>query len=133
MRTRGEKMQTQIMAVLQRQDGPLSAYDILEELRQTNPKIAPTTVYRCLSVMTGDGRVHRLESLNAYMACQCADHRQGSIMAICGDCGTVGESIAPDLLSELTIKLKATGFSAQRHVIEVHGTCSACEAGNAGQ
>ena len=65
MSRRGEKMQAEVLAVLRRRGGPLSAYDVLGELREANPKIAPPTIYRALAALTERGRVHRLESLIA--------------------------------------------------------------------
>ena len=126
MRKRGEELQAQVLAVLRRRRGPLSAYDILGTFRETNPKIAPTTIYRALAVLTESGRVHRLESLNAYIACQCKGHRHASVLSICDGCGAVEESVAPDVLKELSKVAGASGFAPKRHVIEVHGVCGTC-------
>ncbi|MEM9523352.1 MAG: Fur family transcriptional regulator [Pseudomonadota bacterium] len=129
MGKQGEKMQSEVLAVLCRHRGPLSAYAVLEELRQSNPKIAPTTIYRALTALTERGRVHRLESLKAFIACQCDRHQHASILSICGDCGAVEESIAPDLLKELSGIAGKSGFAPMRHVIEIHGLCVSCGTG----
>lgn len=126
MSTRGEIMQSDVLAVLTQKDAALSAYDILNSLRDKHPKIAPPTVYRALTALVGKGAVHRVESLNAFIACTNVDHTHASIMSICDDCGTVEERAAPELLDNLSGLLGETGFEAQRHVIEVHGVCSAC-------
>lgn len=126
MSMRGERMRAEVLAVLRRSDAPQSAYDVLRELRPTHPKIAPPTVYNALAVLTKRGQAHRVESLKAYIACQCDDHHHVSVLSICDDCGTVDERIAPDLLDDLSDLLASTGFTPERHVIEVHGTCAAC-------
>ena len=126
MSKRGEKMQAEVLAVLRQRGSPLSAYDVLRELREANPKIAPTTIYRALAALTERGRVHRLESLNAFIACQCGRHQHASILSICDDCGAVEESVAPDLLKELSSIASKSGFAPTRHVIEVHGLCASC-------
>lgn len=126
MSKRGEKRQAEVLAVLRRQAGPLSAYEILGEMREASPKIAPPTVYRALDALMKCGEVHRLESLNAYIACQCDGDHRASILSICDDCGLVEESVAPDLVKRLSGVLAKSGFTPQRHVIEVHGTCAAC-------
>lgn len=128
MSKRGELMQEQVLAVLRHRDGPLSAYDVLRELRETHPKIAPPTVYNALAALTKNGRVHRVESLKAYVACQCGAHPQASILSICDDCGKVEESVAPAFLEELSSIVGESGFSARRHVVEVRGVCAACRA-----
>ena len=105
-----------------------SAYDILAKLREDHPKIAPPTVYRALSALTDRGHVHRLESLNAYVSCQCADdHDHGpSVLSICDDCGGVEENVAPELMAQLSGVAAKSGFTAQRHVVELHGLCASC-------
>ena len=131
MGKRGEKMQADVLAVLRRRGGPLSAYDILGELREANPKLAPPTIYRVLSTLTERGIVHRIESLNAYIACQCDRHQHASILSICDDCGAVDECVATDLLKVLSSIVGKSGFAPMRHVIEVHGVCVSCGAGQA--
>jgi len=126
MGKRGETFQTEVLTVLRRHGGPLSAYDILGTFREATPKIAPPTIYRALAALTERGRVHRLESLNAYIACQCKGHRHASVLSICDGCGAVEESVAPDVLKELSRVAGKSGFAPKRHVIEVHGVCGTC-------
>ena len=129
MSKRGEETQAEVLAVLQRRRGPLSAYDVLGELREANPKIAPPTIYRALAALTERGRVHRLESLNAFIACQCTRHQHATILSICDDCGAVEENVAPDLVDRLSSIIAMSGFAPMRHVIEVHGLCASCGGG----
>jgi len=129
MSKRGEKLQAQVLAVLRRRRGPLSAYDILGTFREANPKIAPTTIYRALAALTKRGRVHRLESLHAYIACQGDRHQHASVLSICDDCGAVEESVAPEILKELSRVAGKSGFAPRRHVIELHGVCGTCGTG----
>ena len=115
--------------MLQESNAPLSAYDILGELRTINPKTAPTTIYRALATLTERGCVHRIESLNAYVACRNANHSDAPVMSICDGCGAVEECFAPDLEDALVTLTRKSGFAAKRHVIEVHGFCAACGTG----
>jgi len=124
---RGELMQEQVLAVLRRNSGPLSAYQVLAELRGANPKIAPPTIYRALAALIDQGFVHRLESLSAYIACRCEGHYRASVLSICNDCGSVEESVAPDLLDRLSSITGESGFAPTRHVIEIHGVCASCD------
>lgn len=128
MSTRGEQMQAQVLSVLKQKGAAMSAYDVLDALRADHPKIAPPTVYRALNALIEKGGVHRVESLNAFVACNSDDHSHdhASVMSICDDCGSVEENAAPELMDNLSGLLGKTGFAAQRHVIEVHGTCSDC-------
>jgi Fur family zinc uptake transcriptional regulator len=125
---RGEERQTDVLAALQHHGRPRSAYQILADLRRSEPKLSPPTVCRALAALIERGCVHRLESLNKFMACGCDHHRQAYILSICGDCSTVEESAAPDLPNVLSRIVGQSGFRPARHVIEVHGRCGACSA-----
>jgi len=126
MGKRAHETQAQVLAVLRRNRGPMSAYDVLGDLRRTKPKIAAPTVYRALAALGERGIVHRIESMNAFIACQCRDHEHASILSICTDCGTVRESLAPELLTYLSKSVGQSGFAATRHVVELHGRCAEC-------
>lgn len=136
MTKRGAKMQTEVLTLLRRAEGALSAYDVLHALQETHPKIAPPTVYNALTALAKAGPVHRVESLKAYVACQCPEahrteaHRteahQSSVLSICNECGPLEERVAPQIAQDLSGFVEETGFQPQRHVIEVHGKCSAC-------
>ena len=81
-----------VLRYLQQQDRPISAYDILEGLR-FDGVTASTTVYRALEKLLNAGRIHKVESLNAWTVC-CGEHdQQVPVFAICDDCGTVTEHI----------------------------------------
>ena len=126
MTKRGEQMRAEILSVLQAADGPMSAYGVLHRLQTSHPKMAPPTVYNALAALTKSGRVHRVESLKAYIACECGGAHRSAVLSICDECGTVEERTAPDLIKNLSGFVEESGFRAQRHVIEVHGVCASC-------
>ena len=112
--------------VLARADGPVGAYDVLAALRTVRPSAAAPTAYRTLTRLIEKGLVHRLESLNAYVAC-CAEHDGSApLFSICDDCGTVGELAAPAVASQLAAAVGREGFEAEKQVIELHGRCAQC-------
>ena len=80
------KMRAEALADLSRRGGPLSAYDVLGELREANPKIAPPTIYRAPSTLAERGRAYRLEAFNAFIASQCAlrRNRTEGVLQQCG-------------------------------------------------
>ena len=126
MGKRGKQMQTEILSILRDSKSPHSAYTLLDRLQETYPKIAPPTVYRALAALGERGQIHRLESLHAYIACESEAHHQTSVLSICEDCGVVEETFEPDIFSRLSAALRKSGFSAQRHIIEVKGNCASC-------
>ena len=126
MQTRGEETRAEILDILARSAAPMSAYAILDVLKRNRPKLAPPTIYRALSSLVAQGRVHRLESLNAFVACQCGEHQDDMILSICDACGRVEERLAPEVTSRLSRIAGKSGFVASRHVIELRGRCAAC-------
>ena len=62
------KNQGLVFDVLSHSQGPLSAYTILDKLRDHGFR-APLQVYRALEKLLEFGLVHRLESINAFVAC----------------------------------------------------------------
>ncbi|MEM9267708.1 MAG: transcriptional repressor [Pseudomonadota bacterium] len=131
MGQRGQAMQAKVFEVVAQSDCPVSAYDILAKLRVPGANLAPPTIYRALAALQKQRRVHRLESLSAYVAAKGDATDGASIMSICEDCGAVSENTSPDLVSRLKSLLGQDGFEPQRHVIEVLGRCAACGSGRA--
>lgn len=128
MRKNAATRQADILGVLEVSEAPLTAYQILGRLRQGEPDIAPPTVYRALTALTEQGRAHRLESLKAFVPCRCVHESSLPVLAICDDCGVVEEHDGGSLLPNLTSLFATSNFVPQRHIIELHGSCSACAA-----
>ena len=109
--------------------GPLSAYGILDQVRSEGIK-APLQIYRALDKLLEMGLAHRLESLNAFVACAHAhgDHEGLAAFAICESCGRVDE-FADDVVEErLAGWSRGTGFRSERTTIEIRGHCKDCVA-----
>ncbi|HBM91086.1 MAG TPA: transcriptional repressor [Rhodospirillaceae bacterium] len=119
-----------ILTLLRRAKKPLSAYTLLDQLRPEGVR-SPPTVYRALDRLLACGVVHRLESLNAFMACayHADDGAKGhlSAFAICATCGRAWEIHDPTLAR--TIKKIGKKFFTQpdQEVIEISGLCASCE------
>lgn len=126
--------QQRVWSLLQQAEGPMSAYTVLERLR-TDGFNAPTQVYRALEKLACQGLVHRLESLNAYVACRegGCDADDFKAYAICDACGRVEESARADLGRDLRQWMEGRNFKLQRPVIELHGICRGCNPDRQGQ
>src|SRR3954470_20560978 len=94
------KNQGLVLGTLEKAEGPLSAYTILDALRSDGLR-APLQVYRALDKLLAFGLVHRLESLNAFVACAHPHCHASSMMAfaICEKCGSV-EEFSNDVVEE---------------------------------
>lgn len=126
MRKRAAARQTDILSVLNGCDRPMTAYQILERLQESEPDIAPPTVYRTLSALTDQGRAHRLESIKAFVPCRCSHAESLPVLAICNTCGSVDEHDGSELLPKLTALTDQNAFQAKQHIVEIHGLCETC-------
>ncbi|MCC2112772.1 MAG: transcriptional repressor, partial [Hyphomicrobiales bacterium] len=110
--------QALVHGVLSRADGPLSAYEILDRLREQGFR-APLQVYRALDKLIAFGLVHRLESLNAFVACshpEC-EAKETTAFAICDKCGCVTEFADARIADDLKICAETDGFSLTKTTI----------------
>ena len=122
--------QSLVFNALNAANAPLSAYDILDKLRSDGVR-APLQVYRALDKLLEYGLVHRLESMNAFVAC--ADphdheaHAHGvTAFAICDNCGTVTEFQDHTIESRLQQWQAAKHFKPEKTTIEIRGACNKC-------
>ena len=106
---------------------PMSAYVILDKLRDAGLR-APLQIYRALDRLIEAGLVHRLESLNAFVACAHKHCHDGcaSAFAICEKCGAVAEFSDDIVMKRLRSWSSAASFAPSRMVVEVRGLCAAC-------
>jgi len=129
MKPQFTRNQMLVLDALQGERKPLSAYAILDRLRQFGIR-APLQVYRALQHLTETGKVHRLESLNAFVACRHSgcDRAHTLTFAICEKCGGVAEHADARLEAEIGRIAASSGFVARRTVVEISGSCRACGA-----
>src|ERR1700747_3452501 len=69
---RGQRLtpiRRKVLAALLGTHKPLGAYEIIERLALTGPRLAPITTYRAIEFLRENGLVHRIESRNAFVAC----------------------------------------------------------------
>lgn len=117
-----------VLDIIRAANAPIAAYTILEKLQQGAK--APQTVYRALDYLIEHGLVHKLESLNAYVACQqeASECRHAAAFMICRHCQRTHE--IKDL-SQLQAVLenygKTTGFSDLHIILEIRGLCDKCQ------
>jgi Fur family zinc uptake transcriptional regulator len=105
----------------------LGAYDLLARLGAEGLGSQPPVAYRALDFLTRIGFVHKIEKLNAYVACSHPGDSHAPAFMICRNCAAVAEATAapgPDLLHDAA---QAAGFVIERAVVEAEGLCPACQ------
>lgn len=121
------KNQSLVLGALSQTEGPVSAYTLLDRLRMNGLR-APLQVYRALDKLIEYGLVHRLESLNSFVACAHPhEHKHGLIaFAICESCGQVDEFSDATVERRLRGWAKSHSFDLVKSTIELRGTCAGC-------
>jgi Fur family zinc uptake transcriptional regulator len=130
---RGERltpMRRRVLEILAASHKPLGAYEIMDQIGEHGQRPAPITVYRALDFLRQNGLVHRIESLNAFVACV-RNHRADALVAflICERCGAVGEAPTAAAGQTLAAAARSAGFTPTLSVIEIIGVCSHCRKG----
>lgn len=108
---------------------PVSAYELIEQVRAKGVS-APPTVYRALQRLIDDGLAHRLESLNAFVACDHPHHVGKAVFAICDSCGTVKEFDSPTAVKSLQTWAGKNDFNIRSMTMEIRGRCGDCVVGH---
>jgi len=124
------RLRRQVMALLLAADGPVTAYELLDQLRAER-SATPAGVYRSLDFLLAHGLAHRLDSRKAFVACAHPDHPHVSQFLICRRCGTAVE-VEDDRISSVVGEWsRKLGFEVEAESLEVSGSCSSCRTGRA--
>lgn len=136
-------LRRQVLGVVLEADAPVGAYAILDRLKDLRGSAAPPTVYRALDFLVEQRLVHKVERLNAFIACavpgegseaehdhaHCAHHHEGSAppqFLICERCGGVTELADEAVVAVLQAASRGAGFVPSRMTVEVEGVCARC-------
>lgn len=103
----------------------IGAYDILEKLQEKG-RAAPPTVYRALDFLQGQGLVHRLASLNAYVGCVSPDTPHPGQFLICESCRTLVELNDNKVSKAISRSAREAGFQIKDQTVENVGLCPRC-------
>lgn len=103
----------------------MGAYDLLERLRAEGLGSQPPVAYRALEFLVENGFAHRIEKLNAFIACDHPGDGHAAAFLICRACGAVAEAATPEG-GPLAALAEDVGFDVERAVVEVEGLCPLC-------
>ena len=116
-----------VLELLLQAGGPMKAYDLIAKFGENGAAAKPPTVYRALEFLSRQGFAHRIESLNAYMACRFGEATHTAAFLICTCCGETQEieGMAPANLDQAA---KDAGYLLSSITVEARGLCSPCAA-----
>jgi Fur family zinc uptake transcriptional regulator len=112
-----------VLELLLEAGGPVKAYDLIAAYGERGAK--PPTVYRALEFLERQGFAHRLESLNAYVACPRAGEVHGAAFLICECCGATVE-VDAGVAEGVANAASTHGYELRGVTLEARGLCPAC-------
>lgn len=118
-------LRKKVLTLLLESGGPAKAYDLLEQMGDDGAA-KPPSVYRSLDFLLDMGLAHKIESLNAFVACGHWKHGHAAVFLICDKCGTAGELHAHDSVKKLGQEVESVKFQMRSAVIEIRGLCRDC-------
>jgi Fur family zinc uptake transcriptional regulator len=109
---------------------PASAYDVIDRIAGEGKRLAPISVYRALDFLVENGFAHRIESKNAYVACDRGDEctPEATLFLICDNCGAAGEAPSEALGRLVSDETRKRAFMPRLRVLEIRGLCARCRA-----
>jgi Fur family transcriptional regulator, zinc uptake regulator len=120
-------MREAVFAELARHDGPVSAYDIADNLsRSLGKRVAPNSVYRILDLFVTNNLALRVESANAFLANTHPGCAHDCIFLVCDECGGATHVDDDEVSRRVRDLAVARAFQARRPVIEIRGVCADC-------
>lgn len=105
----------------------LSTEDLHRLVRQYDPAIGYTTVYRSLKLFTQIGLASVVEFHDGIARYEHGLNRRVHHHMICTVCGDSIEFFAPEI-DEVEQRIgREFGFATARHTFQIYGTCQACQ------
>jgi len=123
----------QIVDVFLRQEGHLSADDLVDRIRQEDHRISRATVYRTLQWMVEAGIARKVDFGEGRFRFEPSYRQPRHFHLICKGCQESSEFLSSDIEAAIDEVAVARGFSIGHSIVQIYGTCDACRTGrNAG-
>ncbi len=120
-----------VLEILLEEHRALGAYDILDRLRAEGLGSQPPVAYRALDFLVKNGFAHKIERLNAFIACSHMGEDHTPAFLICRSCDNVAEAQSAPVRGALSKAAQSAEFRIERMVVEAVGLCPKCEDGAA--
>jgi Fur family ferric uptake transcriptional regulator len=114
-----------------RQEGHLSADDLVDLIRRQDSGISRATVYRTLQWMTDAGIARRVDFGEGRFRFEHSYRHPRHFHLICKSCNQSFEFLSSDIESLIEEIAAARNFEGKQSVVQIYGTCEECRTGRA--
>ena len=132
LRPAGGKRSTKrdlIVNVFLRQEGHLSADDLVDLIRGEDHKISRATVYRTLQWMVDAGVARKVDFGEGRFRFEHSYRHPRHFHLICKSCNKSSEFMSSDIEALIEEVATARNFAQRQSVVQIYGTCEECRLG----
>ena len=119
----------QIVNVFLRQEGHLSADDLVDLIRKEDHRISRATVYRTLQWMVDAGIARKVDFGEGRFRFEHSYRQPRHFHLICKTCHRSFEFLSSDIEGLVEEVAAARSFSASQSVVQIYGACEECRTG----
>ena len=131
--TKRSSKRDQIVNAFLKQEGHLSADDLVDMIKREDHRISRATVYRTLQWMVAAGIARKVDFGEGRFRFEHSYRHPRHYHLICKTCNRSFEFLSSDIESLVEEVAAARKFSARQSVVQIYGTCEACQAGRVAQ
>ena len=118
-----------IVDVFLRQDGHLTADDLVDLIRKEDQRISRATVYRTLAWMEAAGIARKVDFGEGRFRFEHSYRHPRHFHLICKSCNQQMEFLSSDIEQMIEEVAEARRFAVSQAVVQLYGTCEACTTG----
>tara|TARA_S200000501_G_scaffold170948_3_gene161054 strand:- start:1889 stop:2347 length:459 start_codon:yes stop_codon:yes gene_type:complete len=120
------KLRKQVLKLIWKSHSYVKAYDLLEELKKIDSSAKPPTVYRSLDFLIDNGFIHKVQSLNAFVACTHPQEHKECYFLICKNCKSIEECCSEKISKVMNSEATRNNFNTNQVTLEISGICQEC-------
>ena len=118
-----------IVNVFLRQQGHLTADDLVDLIRREDQRISRATIYRTLQWMVDAGIARKVDFGEGRFRFEHSYRHPRHFHLICKTCTRSFEFLSSDIETLIEEVAAARGFAQRQSVLQIHGECDACRTG----